>query len=210
MDVSIIVPAYNEEKYIQPLLKTLKEIQGEAEVLVVNDGSIDSTGHIVESMGIDLINLEYNKGKSLAMLDGLNNTSGEIVVFLDADLIGLTKAQLQSLYQPIICGNADMTIGVFKSGRSLTDLAQRLTPYLSGQRAIKREFLQRLDRDKWLVGYGIEVTLTRLAKRHNLRVASIPLSNVTHPMKEEKLGIVRGFTARMKMYWEITKELSRI
>jgi len=103
LDVSIIVPAYNEEKYIQPLLKTLKEIQGEAEVLVVNDGSIDSTGHIVESMGIDLINLEYNKGKSLAMLDGLNNTSGEIVVFLDADLIGITKAQLQSLYQPIIC-----------------------------------------------------------------------------------------------------------
>jgi len=49
----------------------------------------------------------------------------------------------------------------------------------------------------------MEVSLSRFARHANLRVFYIPLRRISQIMKEEKRGVVRGFAARMKMYWEI-------
>jgi len=100
-----------------------------------------------------------------------------------------------------------MTVGIFSNGRLATDLAQKVAPFLSGQRAIKRQLLLDIDGLE-ISRYGVEVALTRYVKKHNIRIKEIQLEDVSHVMKEEKLGIIRGFAERLKMYRDIVKVLS--
>lgn len=208
MKVAAIIPAYNEEKNIPSVLSIITKIKEVREILVVDDGSTDKTAEVARSFGVKVLRLPYNQGKSLAMREGLNHTSAPIVFFLDADLVGLTEEQVKDMISPIIHGYGDMTLGIFYSGRSVTDLAQRVAPYLTGQRAMKRWVLDGLQEEEWLSGFGIEIAITRLAKNSNIRIVEVPLENATHVMKEEKMGFFRGAAARAKMYWEIVKQLS--
>ena len=208
MKVAAIIPAYNEERNIGLVLSVITQMQEITEIVVVNDGSTDKTGQIALSFGVKVIEFQENQGKSLAMWAGVKNTKAPIVFFLDGDLIGLTQEQVKDMILPIIHGYADMTLGIFCSGRSITDLAQKIAPYLTGQRAMKRWVLDGLDQQDWQTGFGIELAITRLARSSNLRIMEVPLANATHVMKEEKMGIVKGVAARAKMYWEIIKQLS--
>jgi len=205
--VSIIIPAFNEEKNIPQVLEPLQILRNDYEILVVNDGSEDRTSEVVRLFNINVIDIPENRGKSYAMWTGLQQANGQVVLFLDADLIGLKPDHVHRLVMPIIKDMADMTIGIFHSGRSITDLAQKITPFLSGQRGIKREILYQLDKKEWITGYGIEIALTRYAKEHKLRIQEIPLTNVSQTIKEEKMGLTKGIKARLKMYWEITKAI---
>jgi glycosyltransferase involved in cell wall biosynthesis len=209
MEVSVIVPAFNEEKNISRVLEPLCSMSEPYEILVVNDGSTDKTSDVVRSFGIQVLDLPKNMGKSQAMRAGLINTSGEVILYLDADLIGLRKEHIQWLVTPVKDDIADMTVGVFCSGRGMTDIAQRITPFLSGQRGIKRKCLSFFNEEQWESGFGIEIALTRYARDHQLRILEIPLDNVSQTMKEEKLGMAKGMKARLKMYWEIARELKR-
>ncbi|MFY9279838.1 MAG: glycosyltransferase family 2 protein [Caldicoprobacterales bacterium] len=208
MKVAVIIPAYNEEKSIGLVLSVVTQIPEITEIVVVNDGSTDKTSQIALSFGVRIIEFHENQGKSLALRAGVMSTTSPIVLFLDADLIGLTQELVKDMILPIIHGYADMTLGIFCSGRSVTDLAQKIAPYLTGQRAMKRWVLDRLDLEDWQTGFGIEMAITRLAKNSDLRIMKVPLPNVTHAMKEEKMGLVKGVAARAKMYWEIIKQLS--
>ncbi|NLJ41186.1 MAG: glycosyltransferase family 2 protein [Clostridiales bacterium] len=209
MSVAAIIPAYNEEKNIGTVLSILTAIEEITEIIVINDGSTDSTSHIARSHGVKVVDLERNQGKSIAMYQGIIHTKAPIILFLDADLIGLTSQHVNNMIYPIINGYAEMTLGIFNSGRSLTDLAHKITPFLTGQRALFRWILNDLKPEDWLTGYGIEMAITRLAKRSDLRVVEILLEETTHAMKEEKLGLVRGMASRAKMYWEIMKQLAQ-
>jgi glycosyltransferase involved in cell wall biosynthesis len=210
VNVSVIIPAFNEEKNIHLVLEPVHTMEDIREVLVVNDGSADKTSEIARSFGVRVLDLPQNGGKGNAMWTGLNNTSGEIVLFLDADLVSLQPEHVRRLYQPIAEGLTDMTLGIFNSGRGITDLAQKLTPFLSGQRGAGRDFLLGLEKEEWISGYGIEIALTRHARDNQLRILEVPLENVTQVIKEEKLGLTRGVRARLKMYWEIAKEWNRV
>ncbi len=205
-NAAAIIPAYNEEKYIGDVLSVLLPVEYLSEIIVVNDGSTDRTSEIARSFGVTVIDLPSNQGKGAAMRQGLLHTEASVILFLDADLIGLTSLQVCDLLLPVMQNYADMTLGLFHSGRAVTDIAQKITPFLTGQRAVKRWVLDALTEEDWLSGFGIEVTLTRIAKNLNIRMLEIPLINVTHAMKEEKMGIVRGVAARAKMYWEIAKK----
>ena len=204
-NVAAIIPAYNEEKYIGAVLSVLKTVHYVSQIVVVNDGSTDKTGQLARSFGITVIDLPNNQGKSLAMRQGLLHTTAPIILFLDADLIGLTAEQVYRLLLPVIQNHADMTLGVFYSGRTITNFAQKLAPFLTGQRAVKRWVLEFLTEEDWMSGFGIELALTRLAQNLNINVLEVPLLNITHAMKEEKMGIARGMAARAKMYWEIAR-----
>ena len=137
MKVSAIIPAYNEEKNIGRVISVLVQIEEIVEILVINDGSTDKTSEIARSYGVKVIDFPENRGKGLAMWVGVMHTNSPVVIFLDADLIGLTKQQVRDMISPIINGYADMTLGIFCQGRPMTDLAQRIAPYLTGQRAMK-------------------------------------------------------------------------
>ena len=130
------------------------------------------------------------------------------LLFLDADLIGLTKEHVVSLLTPVIADECIMTIGIFEKGRFATDLAQFLAPFLSGQRAVKMDLFYKTC-DLNATRFGVEVALTKYADDYALMVEEIVLKELTHVMKEEKLGLVKGMAARMKMYWEIAKFVSK-
>jgi len=208
MSVTAIIPAYNEEKHIGQVLAAVKRVSEIDDIVVVSDGSTDRTVEVACGFhGVRVIQLPQNMGKGYAMKVGLDNTPASIVLFLDADLVGLEPHHIRALLLPVYHGAADMALGVFCSGRGMTDLAQRLTPFLTGQRAVKRWVLDMLGDDVWNTGYGVEMALTRYVRKWNLKVVEVPLYGITHAMKEEKMGVMRGMAARLKMYWEIAKQL---
>lgn len=204
MKVVTIIPAYNEERTIAQVIRAVEEVPFIEEIIVVSDGSTDGTEIVANSCGARVIKLTENLGKGGAMMVGVNNTDADVVLFLDADLIGLQPGHVVDLLLPVIEGRAEMTVGIFEQGRFATDLAQIVAPYLSGQRAVKRDLLIQLSNLE-LTRFGVEIALTRFAKNAGILVEEVELKEMSHVMKEEKLGVVRGILARLKMYWEIAK-----
>lgn len=209
MRVIAIIPAYNEEKTIGDVLQVLQETDLIDTIVVVSDGSTDGTVDVAGEYDVVVIELAENMGKGGAMAAGLESTEADVILFLDADLIGLTQAHVRSLLDPVISGRAEMTLGIFERGRMVTDLAQKVAPYLSGQRAVRRSLLEKIS-DMDITRFGVEVALTQYIEEHGVRVEEVVLSDMSHVMKEEKLGLVKGLAARFKMYWEIVKYFARI
>ncbi len=206
MSISVIIPAYNEEITIGDIIKTVKKVPEINSIIVVSDGSTDKTALIAGSFEVEVCNLKENIGKGAAIKKGFEKTNSDILLFLDADLIGLTEDHIYSLIKPIQKNEVDMTIGVFSKGRFLTDLPQILTPYLSGQRGVKREIINNLP-DLDILNYGLEMAITKVVKKNNYQVQIVKLHNLTQRIKEEKYGLVEGTKKRIKMYLDIIKQL---
>ena len=206
MTVTVVIPAFNEERYLGGVLDPLVEIAEISQIIVVSDGSTDNTVAVAQAYNVEVIALSENIGKGGAMAIGLKRAQEEVVLFLDADLIGLSHHHVQQMIQPVVTGKADMTIGIFEGGRLATDMAQVIAPYLSGQRCVKKKWAEQI-RDFEKSGFGAEAALTQFAIENDLIVEEVTLADMSHVMKEEKLGLVRGFAYRMKMYWEIAKNV---
>lgn len=205
MKVSAIIPAFNEEKLIGGVLEVVTACSKIDEIIVVSDGSTDDTAKVAKHFPIKVIELPQNRGKGGAMQEGFINSTGDILFFLDADLIGLTVEHLHKMLEPILLDeNIEMTIGIFEGGRPTTDWAQFIAPFLSGQRVMKRDLFERLNGLE-MTRFGVEVSLTRYARINNIPYKKIILDNMSHVMKEEKLGYVRGFMYRLQMYYEILR-----
>ena len=210
MRIAAIIPAYNEEKTIASVLSTLKKSPLVSNIIVVSDGSEDGTVEVASAFeDVTVIDLLENRGKGGAVKAGLERCTEEIVLILDADLIGLNPGHVESLLNPVIKGEALMTVGLFEKGRAATDFAQKMAPFLSGQRALKRELLENIS-SLDLSRFGIEVALHQYAEENDIETAEVQLPDLSHVMKEEKLGFWRGVLARGKMYWEILKYVIRI
>lgn len=205
MKVAAIVPAYNEENRICSVLQALAQSSCIDEVIAVCDGSTDGTYEAAAGHnGARAIKLPKNVGKGGAMVAGAKCTDADIIAFFDADLVGLTPPHVEALVRPMLDGGSDMCVGIFKQGRRCTDWAQKIAPYISGQRAIRREDLLSIP-DLENTRFGVEVALSRYARSRGFHATMVPFIGVTHPMKEEKLGLLRGVVARWKMYWDIFK-----
>jgi len=204
--VAAIIPAYNEERSIRHTIHVLQHVNELDEIIVVNDGSVDRTAEIVaEEMGVVLVNLVENRGKGGAIRAGLDRTRADVILLLDADLIGLSRQHVTDLLAPVLDGRAQTTMGVFTSGRAMTDLAQKLAPKLSGQRAILRSIISKIDIAD--ARYGVEVAINLYLEDHNIPIYEVELPNLTHHTKEEKLGFFRGLAARAVMYYDVVKIL---
>lgn len=203
-----IIPAFNEEKTIASVVHAARASRYIDQVFVINDGSVDQTSQMAQVAGATVVEMGTNRGKGAALQMGLQSTNSDVIVFLDADLIGLTTDHIDTLLLPVVRGQVDMTLGVFGKGRAATDLAQKITPFLSGQRAIKRTVLQQLPSLDEL-GYGVEVALTRYVKSQGIPYQEVILPEVSQVMKEEKFGLLDGLTRRLRMYWDIVRTLAQ-
>lgn len=113
MKVSIIIPAFNEEKTILEVVKRVKKLPFEKEIIIVDDGSIDGTADKLEKLkGNEIIIHTHskNQGKGAAVRTGLRKATGQIIVIQDADL-EYCPEELCTLVKPIIRGEADVVYG---------------------------------------------------------------------------------------------------
>ncbi|MCI2425087.1 glycosyltransferase family 2 protein [Candidatus Acetothermia bacterium] len=198
MKISAIIPAYNEAERIGAVIQPLLDSALIDEIIVVDDGSTDNTAEKAEEFAVKVISLPDNKGKAVAMDEGVKATQNDTLLFLDADLVGLTTAHIDNLIRKYHEENVDMVIGIFSAGR-LTSL--------SGQRVISKALWQRARSNVNELDFGIEIALTKLAFKEKWTKSTIKLPGVTHVVKEEKHGFQQGLGARVKMYGDIIKSL---
>ena len=140
--LSIIVPVYNEVATLRAVIDRLLAIDLPLprEILVVDDGSTDGTGAVLDGaiadgLPITVLHAPQNAGKGSAIREGLRHASGSIVAIQDADL-ELDPAQLVSLVRPILDGHVAVVYGSrFLKGRSnapfVTFAANRLLTTLT-------------------------------------------------------------------------------
>jgi glycosyltransferase involved in cell wall biosynthesis len=204
---AVLVPAFNEVHTIADVVAVARSA-GLGRVLVVDDGSTDGTAAAARRAGADVVELYRNLGKGGAVAAGLELVNSEVVVLVDADLVGLGPDHLRQLAEPVLSGSVEMTRGVFTGGRWRTTAAQRLTPQLSGQRALRRELLRRVPQLAQ-TRYGIEVAITETARREGWRCRDVRLEGVSQVMKEEKRGVLAGVLVRLRMYGDILATLLR-
>jgi glycosyltransferase involved in cell wall biosynthesis len=205
--VAVVIPAYNEEKRISRVLDAVRHARWVDEVIVVSDGSTDRTAAVATAMGVRVLELPLNLGKGGAMCAGVRATDADVIVFFDADLVGLRSRHVENLVKPVLDG-ADMAIGIFKNGKLWSDAAHSITPFISGQRALHRSLVDDIP---WLdeVRMGAEVAINRMARRRKMKIRRVMLDGVTHTAKEKKFGFVKGTAQRAKMYAEIGKVMVR-
>ncbi len=155
--ISVIIPVYNEERTISSIVELTRAWGKAQEVIVVNDGSTDHTLGALRQFtkGIRVITSQKNQGKGYAMARGVEAATGELLMFLDGDMTGLSFGDLDAMTEPALNGQADMVIGVARfwgvgSFEPFNDVSgQRvlhktvLTPHLKALRAADRgaEFL---------------------------------------------------------------------
>ncbi|MBC7317728.1 glycosyltransferase family 2 protein [Candidatus Bipolaricaulota bacterium] len=209
MKISAIVPAYNEAARIGAVLTPLLAAPSVAEVIVVDDGSTDGTAEVARRYGVKVVRLAENRGKGAAMAAGVRAASGDTLLFLDADLTGLTAQHVEDLVRAYKEGEAEVVIAVFRKGRAATDLSQMIVPFLSGQRIMPKKLWERAEALTQAEDFGIEMALTKLAFREGWRQKTVVWEGVSHVRKEEKRGFWQGFIERLKMYANIVRSIFR-
>ena len=118
MKVSIIIPVFNEEKTIINVLRKIQEEKKNNkginfEIIVVDDCSNDKTSSILKKNRVlynKIFRLEKNSGKGAAVIKGLNESTGDYILFQDADL-EYDISEYHKLFQPIIKNSADIVMG---------------------------------------------------------------------------------------------------
>jgi glycosyltransferase involved in cell wall biosynthesis len=84
--VSLVIPAHNEAPTIAAVIEACRQaMPGLGEILVVDDGSTDGTAQVAQSTGVRVLRLEPNRGKGVALREGIAETSKPILAFIDAD-----------------------------------------------------------------------------------------------------------------------------
>lgn len=123
--ISVIIPAYNAEKYIIECLDSIKnQTYKNIEIIVVDDGSTDNTFEVVQNYSKNLNNIllfhQENGGVCAARNKGLDLATGQYVMFVDADDF-IPSDAIETLYNDIIKNDADMAVGrMFSDSEDIT------------------------------------------------------------------------------------------
>ena len=202
-ELAVLIPAYNEEPRLGAVLEVVCAYHRKPRILVIDDGSEDQTRGVAEQYPVEVIGFDQNRGKGAALQAGLKHIGEtDYYMFLDADLIGLTEKHMDSLVQPLEENpQAGMTVGVFRGGRNITDLAHKYFGILNGQRVLSRGFVQKLPDLSWS-RFGVEILMSKFAETYKIPVLNPWLQGLTHYTKEDKFGFRRGVSYRLQMYNE--------
>lgn len=188
--VSCIIAAYNEEERIGAVIDAALHCPEINEVIVVNDGSTDNTKKVIDQYPtLQAYHLPTNQGKAYAVSFGVSKSTYDILVFVDSDLEGLRAKDLAELITPVIRDNTLITLSMRKNSFWLYRLFG--IDFVTGERVLHRSYFEALG-DLSLARYGIEVLMNKYILSHNIPFQVITWKNVSHPMKKDKRGLIRG------------------
>jgi glycosyltransferase involved in cell wall biosynthesis len=215
--LSVVIPAYNEEDAIGPVLERLQSTEAELkdaglagiELVVVDDGSGDKTAEVVSRWpGVRLIRHERNRGYGAALKTGFQEAGGQLLAFLDADGTYPPEA-LPDLCRPLLADEADLVIGCRMGGtesrmpavRRVGNLFfagvlsllgnHRVRDSASGMRVFRREALPHL----YPLPDGLNFTpvMSARALHEGLRMVEVPIA-YEERVGESKLHALRDGT----------------
>jgi glycosyltransferase involved in cell wall biosynthesis len=206
LKLSIIVPVYNEEQFVETLLQRVMAVNLttmglDRDVVVVDDCSTDKTPEILDRFasdtGIRVLRHPQNQGKGAAIRSGIHAATGDIILIQDADL-EYYPDEYPKLLKPILDGKADVVYGSRFAGgephrvlyfwhylanemltllsNMLTDL--NLTDMESCYKVFRREVLQQITLEEDRFGFEPEVTakIAKLAKQDRCRIYEVGIS----------------------------------
>jgi glycosyltransferase involved in cell wall biosynthesis len=188
MRVSVILPAKNEAEGLRRTLPAVRALMPEAELIVVNDGSIDATAAVAAEHGAHVLSSPYSMGNGAAIKRGARAAAGDVLVFMDADGQH-DAADIPRLLEKIAAG-FDMAVGARNAGgqanlgRGAANAfynriaswmtGHRIEDLTSGFRAVRadrfREFLHLLPN-----GFSYPTTSTMAFFRSAYPVAYVPI-----------------------------------
>jgi len=221
--LSVIVPVFNEEKTIEQIISEIRNSGIKSiELIIVDDGSTDSTRNILKKNKNNvniLILKEKNEGKGSALREGIKRATGEIVIIQDADLEYDPK-EYSKLIAPIIDGRADVVYGSrfmgsdahrvvyfwhFAANNLLTLFSNiftksNLSDMESCYKVFRREIIQSIKIEE--NSFGIEPEITAKIAKKKVRIYEVGISYHGRTYEEgKKIGLKDAFQA----VWAIVK-----
>ena len=215
--LSVIVPCYNERATVAELLRRVREVLIDKEIIVVDDKSTDGSKDVVAALAAQWPEIRHilqpqNQGKGAALRRGIEEARGEIVIIQDADL-EYDPEEFPKIIQPIIDGHADVVFGSRFEGYPrrvmlywhrlgnafLTFLSNcttnlDLTDMETCYKAFRREVIQSIKLNSNRFGFEPEVT-AKVAKR-GYRIFEVPISYYGRDYWEgKKINWKDGFSA---------------
>ncbi len=227
--ISIIIPVFNESESIGYLLDEVVNVMCSNklnfEIVVVNDGSQDSTSNVLDELTIKIkelsvISLRTNYGQTAAMAAGFDNSNGEVVITLDGDLqndptdIPKLISHINEGYD-LICGWRYDRKDKLINRRIPSKIANKLIANVTGLKlhdygcslkAFKKEILDDIKL------YGeLHRFLPVLAKIEGAKIKEIKVNHRSRKYGSSKYGIDRTFRVLMDLLtvWFMTKFLTR-
>lgn len=211
MKLSILIPAYNEEPYIQKVLSGIKSTDlsfsgiKEIEIILIDDGSTDRTVEkaLEAAPGIKIVRHAKNKGKGAAIISAIPHITGDIMLIQDADL-EYSPSLYPGLLKPIIDGYADIVYGsrfLHKGhpenmkmpyflanlfGTVLINLLNgvHLTDPMTCFKIFKKDVIKGIEFTS--KGFGIDAELTSKTARRGFKIKEVAIPYKARTFKEGK------------------------
>ncbi|GII24649.1 glycosyltransferase [Planosporangium mesophilum] len=194
----MIIPAYNESATVGEVVDVALRVALIDDLVVVDDGSDDDTAEVATAHGARVVSGGH-RGKGESLVAGARASDAEIVVLLDADLIGLRTDHVDKLARTVADEDAAMALGLFDRGPWLNWVFLRLLPRLTGERALRREVLLSLDPADTR-GYRIEAALNSCVAERGGVVRAFILDGMSQRTKEQKESVALvGFARKVAM-----------
>jgi glycosyltransferase involved in cell wall biosynthesis len=216
--LSVIVPAYNERETVASVVnRILSEVPLNLEVIVVNDGSTDGTGEILDALAAQDIRIRVvhkpNGGKTSALKRGFELSRGQVVIIQDADL-EYDPAEIIHVVQPILQNKADVVYGSrfmvrraarvlyfyhYVANHFLTTLSNLLTnlnmsDVETGYKAFRGEIIRNMIIES--TGFGVEIEVTAKVAKLRAVIYEVPISYYGRTYEEgKKIGVTDGILA---------------
>ena len=204
--VSVVIPAFNEEKDIAIVINIAKKCEYVEEIIVVDNLSTDKTEEIALKEGAKIVKC-HNQGKGYAMEDGMKEVKGDIVVFLDADISSYTEDVIYRLIKPIIEEDKDFVKATFeRDGGRVTELVakpllkllfpdfQGYSQPLSGMIAGKKEVFDKIEFE---TDYGVDIGIL------------LDVVNMGYSTKEVMIGKLENNSKDWKALEKMSTEVMR-
>lgn len=202
--VSVVIAAFNEDRTIASVLNVFISWGKAKEIIVVSDGSTDQTNDVVRRFGsaVRLIALKRNKGKGFALARGVQVAKGDVLFFVDADVVGLTVENIEQLVRPILGHDADMVIGLHNFWGF-----GRFRPYngLSGQRVLRKEYIFPYIREMQQAKGGVEFIINHAFKHK--RIVQIEQPNVITRRKIDKWPFTFAIWSYIRQFMDLIKAM---